>query len=324
MRLTSLCLAATLTTATAVTAAPLDKTIVPADADWVAHIDMEAAMASSIYRIMRDQPDFRADVDEAVAEVKAMFGVDPLKELKDITVFGMGSEEDDIVAVMSTTDALDGVVAQLEGMIASEGGELKTIDADGKTIITLEDGDEVNYACIIRGAMPGTRSVYFAPDLDRLLAGMKVKEEKAPSLMGSDNPLASETPGGGAIFWAAVGDISSLPDADEAAMFTQYARQISIEVGESMNQAYVAATTRTATLEDADNVMAVMNGLLAMGKIAATQDPEMKELVGLLDGLRMEQQGTKVSLRIAMTFNEIERFIRLHATEVEHEHDHAH
>lgn len=72
-----------------VTAAPLDLALVPADARWLMHVDMDAARGSVVLqkgweKAMKMHP----HLEHLSAMAAGMIGFDPRKDLRDVTFFG--------------------------------------------------------------------------------------------------------------------------------------------------------------------------------------------------------------------------------------------
>lgn len=77
-----------------INAAPLDLAAVPADAKWLMHLDMDAARNSVVVqrggeRMMKKNPQAGVMVDV----VSQMVGMDPRKDLRDLTAYGVDTDK---------------------------------------------------------------------------------------------------------------------------------------------------------------------------------------------------------------------------------------
>jgi hypothetical protein len=74
--------------------------IVPADAQWAFHLDMEKFVSSSLFKLLL--ADGRGiDIQKKVGQVSGMFKMDPFKDLKAVTVFGRGGAGEEPVVALS-------------------------------------------------------------------------------------------------------------------------------------------------------------------------------------------------------------------------------
>src|SRR5262245_6317869 len=97
-------------------AGPLHKSRVAPDAQWLAHIDVEAFVDSQIMQFIKTEGD-SIDIDlDDLEQMRKEIGLDPLKDVKDITAYGNGNPENDanFVAVFTTTAAVDQLVEKIK------------------------------------------------------------------------------------------------------------------------------------------------------------------------------------------------------------------
>jgi hypothetical protein len=78
--------------------------IVPADAQWVIHLDMEKLVSSALFKMLTE--DGRGiDIQKKAGEFSEKLKMDPFKDLKAVTVFGRGEAgEEPVVAVSGNFD----------------------------------------------------------------------------------------------------------------------------------------------------------------------------------------------------------------------------
>jgi len=100
--LTAFCLALALGLPAAPAAAlPSEQiAVVPAEAQWALFIDVQKLTSSSMFKELVGQGEL-AKIQGKTDQVFAKLRIDPLKDLKGVTVFGMGKEDEEAVVALS-------------------------------------------------------------------------------------------------------------------------------------------------------------------------------------------------------------------------------
>src|SRR5437763_1617142 len=86
-------------------AGPLDRAVVDRDATWMFHVDVEAGLSSTLGGLAKEK--IAEEGARPGEDLIKKFGVDPLKDIKGLTMYGFKAGEDDGVAVIETTAAVD-------------------------------------------------------------------------------------------------------------------------------------------------------------------------------------------------------------------------
>jgi hypothetical protein len=74
-------------------AEPASLAVVPADAVWMMHLDMDAARESTVVRRMHDRAmKMHPQLEAMITMAKAMTGMDPRKDVHDVTVYGLDTD----------------------------------------------------------------------------------------------------------------------------------------------------------------------------------------------------------------------------------------
>lgn len=79
---------------------PAQLSLVPADAQWALYVDMPKLTSSAMFKALVNQGKM-AKIEGKADQFFTKLKVDPRKDLKAITVFGRGKEEEDAVVVLS-------------------------------------------------------------------------------------------------------------------------------------------------------------------------------------------------------------------------------
>src|SRR6185295_417643 len=155
-------------------AGPLEQTSVDQGATWVVHIDIEAALRSVLGKFLIEKSS--PDLDKAIAAFKARFAIDPRTDLRGITLYGTGADED-------TT----GVIAGNENIKTF----FDSLPREGMSDYKLEDSGGMHswitegkrcYAAV--RAHPGTKSqlAIFSSNKARLEKSLAVIDGSVPTL----------------------------------------------------------------------------------------------------------------------------------------------
>src|SRR5262245_1963783 len=84
----------------------------PADVDFVVHIDVEGLKATQLWKhVSEKSKDLHFDIDE-LDEVRDELGIDPLTDVRAVTLYKIESEEDPTVVLFSSTPKIDEAVAK--------------------------------------------------------------------------------------------------------------------------------------------------------------------------------------------------------------------
>ncbi len=263
-------------------AGPLDKKAVPKSAQWVVHFDMEACMASTFGKYIADH---RAELGlEDLDKVKAEMGIDPLADIKGVTVYGTGPDEQDGVAIFYATGAVDTLVKSLREKEKS----FEQITVNGLKLYSWNDGGETRLAQVREDGK--NRVVIAAADQEHLLAGIAVLDGKTPHLKDEAGTLGSWSPKAGSIvFGAATGlsEAKSLP--------FQHADGVTFDAGETEQELYADLNVAAKSEQEARNMSQVAQGAVAMARIGLAGNPEFKDTVELLDGLTLTCDGKRIT-----------------------------
>lgn len=275
-------------------AASLKTSIIPEDAQWVLHIDIEKFTSTKLFELLMEKEGVKAfkGKDKMIEKL----GIDPLKDLTGITLFGSGQAEKN--AVVSVTgnlnkDHLISLVKQAKGN--------KEIKHGKHTIFQWENnqfGTFVNDNMLIIGR---------AEDMVRnaldVIAG-KQKNIKKTKLMS----YLEEVPRG-AVIQAVVDDISSVAGKNKPMILqkTGMAFFMAMEKNESLN---LKLKMTTDTAETAKNIGQIINGFTAMARMQVQGKEEIKDqALKLLDALNVSVKGNVIEMGIIYPSEDLINFL---------------
>ncbi len=267
---------------------PLNKKLVGAEATWVMHVDVEAAVASSIGKLIAEDVDGKA----GIREVREQCGVDLLKDVKGITIWGVEGAEEDGVAVIHTTAVVDGLLEKYRG----EG--IEEVEEGGYELLKWDEGGEAHYGHIRKTRRGDDRMVFIARRAGDVVRSLEVADGDAPSAASGD-AVIKDTPGENAIVFISVPEIAVLIPGEAAEVMPAFFGKISgvrFEAGERAGELFADGAVTAATSEDATTVQQAALGALAMCKMACVEDA--KEFIKFADAIKISAQERTVKFSV--------------------------
>lgn len=283
-------------------AGPLERRLVAADATWVIHIDVEAAVASTIGRVALVDP----QVVAGLAEARAKYGVDAARDVKGVTLWGSRAEGEDAVIVVHATAAVEDVLAKVRGEAGFE-----VADAGGYEVLRWTRDGETAYGHVRRTRVGDDRIVFIAHRRADLVRSLRVADGEEASAASPD-AILRDTPGAGAIVFVSVPEIATVVPGGMNAYAPPIFGKVQgmrFEAGERAGTLFAEGAVTTATSEDAVTVCQAAQGGLALCKLLASNQPESADLVKLADAVQVAAAERTVTFRIAGSAADIARAI---------------
>jgi len=265
-----------------------DRRLISADADWVAHFDIEAFLASSLFRSIADHDlDFDIRNDDDYREFADELGVDPLAVAKSLTLYGTDERPDDPVAILWATAEFDRVIERIR-----REDEYRSLTEHGLELHGWnDDGD--NGAFHVYTTRAGERLVIYADTTRQIADAVQVLRGERPSLSQSTEPRLTAEPAVGAfLFVQAAGGLSSLSGLDPVSTVAEMANGLILEVGESRSRINLRLAIDTESGEDAMGISQIINGARALAALAGGDIPQ--EVLGLINAVQVQSRGTQV------------------------------
>ncbi|MDP6762718.1 MAG: hypothetical protein QF903_03675 [Planctomycetota bacterium] len=277
----------------------LDRGLVPADAQWLVHIDIESARDTHLVRAavaLAERFDLRAELDQ-YACVEEFLGVDPFSILRSLTVFGgeLGAEDsrsaEQAVAVLRVTSAASAVMDRLVAR-----SEYRAVQLQGRVLHSWDAGGADEVFCQTVAARGSTDLLLLlSGDAGELLRGLRVLEGAAPSLRGAPGPALDARPAAGSFFYAeATGAIPGLDDIRPASSIADKASGVLLDLSERDGLLGVSMAVETESPEDALAIHSLATGALALANVALENDERLFEMQEVLGNLRLSVAGDRV------------------------------
>ena len=279
--------------ALAVLAAPtpadeLNRRWVAPDAEWIVHIDVERLGDSALGKILFAEDGFA----ETQAQIQEELGADITTDLHGITAYGRADWGESGVLIATSTAAAEDVLAAIQEQ--GEGYSSRTV---GDRVLHSFDAEDGRVYAYLGQRRNDGRVIVLSDEAEIVIEALRVM---------SDREVANtkiEVPEGAMIF-AAASDLDRLPEFDATSQVLEGAHDVSLAVREDDGSTTAQLGVATESEDQARDISAVAQGLLAAGRLMAGHDDELAFLTELIDGIRVKARGE--SLRLSITLpNEI-------------------
>ena len=296
MRITHTLLAGTVM-ASAALAGPIKTSDVPAKSSAVVHVNLEALLDSDIGEFVLEHADGLGELDEVRREI----GIDPLKDIRDVTVCLLGDDEEDVVVLATVSDALEDVLDKLDefgdeidhDVRHRYGGDLHTFNMDGNEV-----------AALVREGRGGYR-IAISPNADLLKIVGETIDGDRDSIRGRDHDLGRFGGNDNAFVQLVVFDLGDLPmHADLPSQIAGKINGVIAEIGEDDGQVFCNARIGVEDEDDAENLVRLANGASAFLELAKSMneghDEEIAMAMELLKNLRIKSDGSVIDIRLKL------------------------
>lgn len=283
----------------------------PADVDLVVHFDIEGLKQTELWRRISESAEgqeLRAGLSD-LEELHTRFGIDPLNDVRAVTLFKVEKEEDPTVVLFSTTARIDEALQRFQAV----SGYARVV-ADGIELHTWSEGGagEKAFAYVHAGAAQ-ERVVVLASNETSALHAARVLRGQEPS--HAANPaLLTLAPTRGSFLYLAAKSLPHIEDTPASQVFG-LAQGIQLDLGEAGGFLRAHMGVTTASPQNALDISNVANGLISIARLAGG---EMGELMEVLTGLRMNTRGSEVQVDFEF---EVARLMEILETLQEDDHD---
>lgn len=236
--------------APAIRGTSLQKSIIPADTEWVLHFDMEKYISTQLNgTIMKEEGALK--IKKKSEKFARKYKVDLLKDVKGITIYGKGTG--DKKAVVCITGKFDR--NYLLNLLKKETSYREI--PHGKHIIYNWDGNDF-------GTFASDQLILLSEDEEAVKTSLDVISGKKKNITSS--PLISslnEIPPD-AFLMAAVGDISSITKSRKKPVILKKMGKAVFSIMEKQENLALKLNFDVKSLEDAEQMEQIVRGLIAM------------------------------------------------------------
>lgn len=253
-------------------AEPLNLKQIPADAKWLAHVDVDAMRDSAVVeRFYHECVARLKDAEEHFDKARERIGMDPRSDLHGITLYGSKICKDEGVMIVHANVDKELLLRKAEKAPSHEVTDYK--DFQIHTWMHQKGKHEKKVA----GAFFKDDVLVFGSTVDKVKQALDVLKGEASSLEGKDSPLAQGTPAG-TLFVARAIDLAEA-EAPCKSPLVKKSKQLSLVKGEHEGQWFVEGTLVADSPDVADQVKQVIEGARAMVLLQHGTDDESKNLI---------------------------------------------
>lgn len=275
-------------------AGTIPASVVPDNARWVAHLDMEKFVATNLYGYLEKSGAFEIKSRDLDRWLK----IDIPRDVTGVTVFGLGDGTKDqaVVAVSGKFDK-----PGLLSLIALD-ADHKEIAYGGTTIYSTGDDGF--------GAFVNDNLVVLSESQAGIEKALDTAAGKSKNFTGTGLSASLKEIPSGAFLSGVLPDLSGLGKELGQSKMLDNASGVFFLAQEKQDNLLVRIQLTSASPESAKNMADIVNGLVALGRMSAGQSQggdqaEMARMVSLLDGLKVQQDGKTIRLDFERPSKEI-------------------
>lgn len=289
MRLWAWATAAGLALAGVARGGPLNKAWVPSDASWVVHVDIEAGVGSTVgsYLVANREAWGAKEWDE----FRARTGIDPAADLKGLTIYGPTCDEAHAVAIIDATSATDGLLERLRAKEKS----FTRVEGQRHTLDTWTEHGSPRYGYV--RTIGDRRLIMVSRDKERLEQAISLTDAEQEV---SASPAVAKGPREGSFLFVAALEVDEAAEKSKALMVRKV-RDLRLDFGEAGGQLYGDMALTTGTDQDARDLLQMLEGGVAMGRMMAQSRPELAPLAEASKSLTLSASDS--SVRATFTFD---------------------
>jgi hypothetical protein len=284
-----------------VRAEPLDVKQVAGDAKWVAHVDLDALRAATVFQKARQKfMETHKEAEQHLDKIKDTLGLDVRKDLHGATFYGKEIGKHTGVAIVQAKVDQKLLLAKAEK--APDHKVVKYGSYDVHTWTHKGHGETRTVA----GTFYKDDRLVFASSLEELKAAIDVLDGKA-SGTGPAAPLNDPVPAGATVVLRATGLAgANLPGKCPIA---KQVETLAIVMGEHDGKSFFEAKGAMANTEVVGQVKAIVEGAKALAALHCQDDPQAKKLV---EALEVKVEGKTISLGWTASANDVWEVMQKH------------
>ena len=265
----------------------IPSSIVPETAKWVVHLDMEKFVATGLYGYLEKDGKFEIKS----RDLDRWFKMDIPKDVKSITVFGLGPGDEQIVFAVAGKFDKAGIIA----MVEADKDHQKT--AYGAYTLYSSGSDEY-------GAFINDNLLVFSEGRAVIEKVLDTAGGKAKNFAGTPLSASLKEVPAGAFLSGVLPDLSGLGKEFGQSKVLDKASGLFFLAQEKKESLLVRLQVTAESPESAKNMADVVQGLIAMGRLGGNEG-DMAKIASLLDGLQVKLDGKVLRLDFERPSKEI-------------------
>jgi hypothetical protein len=282
----------------------LDTKVVGGDASWVAHVDVEAIMASELGKMFLTAAEQKEGFANGLEAIKKQIGCDPLKDIRGVTAYGPRLGDRDGVVVFDATvagDKLTDLLKEKESYKADEYGKHTVHQWTEKT--RRRDTVETRYGCFY-----DNKTIVIATARKGLEGALDVLDGKSDSLAKTKAVEALPDPAKGTFFILGADKIAIPKRRRRRAAMLQRVSAVSMQGGESDGGVFFNANVVAGSEADAVNMRTFIQGFLALSEMTRQQE-KFAPLQDLGEKIEISGKGKNVQIAASIPVKSVLRIL---------------
>lgn len=266
--------------------------VVPENARWVAHLDMEKFVATKLYEYLEKDGTFRIKNRDAERWLKLDFP----KDILGVTVFGFEAKTKDntVVAVSGKFNRAD-----LLAWLARD-EDHKEIAHGAYTIYSTDD-DEY-------GAFVTDNLIVVSESREAIQMALDTAAGKTKNFAGTALSAALKEVPAGAFLSGVLPDLSGLGKEIGESKVLDQASGLFFLAQEKQDALLIRLQVTAVSPESAKNMADIVQGLMAMGRMGGNEG-DMARVAKILDGLQVKQDGKVLRIDFERPSREIAELV---------------
>lgn len=283
-------------------AGPLAKTHISADADWVVHINNAQFARTQIGKMIRAELG-ALGIEEKLGGFSAIFGFHPIDDLRNITIYGTGTDESKAVALAQGKFDPDQLIALVTMNPMYE--EIPHGDSIVHKWRDDENTDEHGNQKIMFGCIHKNKTVILGRGLDTVRKAVDVLDGSADNAADSLNLPALKAKG--AFIQIAGKNIARMAAQQGQAAMLKQAESISLAVGEVDSKFYATVSLIANNPEAAQAIGKMADGIIAFMSLARQEQPQLAQIA---NAMKLSYKDNRVSMRLEVDSNKVMAFLK--------------
>lgn len=252
--------------------------LVPEGARWIAHLDMEKFIATDLYGYLEKDGKFQIKSGDLNRWLK----IDVPRDITGVTVFGMGTGDDQIVFAVSGKFDKAGLLA----LVALDKEHQET--PYGSYTLYATGSDEY-------GAFVNDNLLVFSEGRAAIEKVLDAASGKAKSFAGTKLAASLKEVPAGAFLSGVVEDLSGLGKEINQSKLIEKASGLFFLAQEKQSRLQLRLQMNADTPENAKNIADLVQGVMALGRMSGGEG-DMAGLATLVDGIQVKLDGKTVRL----------------------------
>ncbi len=277
---------------------PFDAKIVPADAKWIIHIDVDAVAKSAFWPMVEQRINGNPNTQAGVQKFEMIAGMTLPHDLHSVTLYGLGFNESEGIVVAKANANQQQLLALLQ-----MNPSFNSVTHGEHEIVSWEDKGKT-----MHGAFFATDRVVISQTQENVEKALDLLDGKGDALK-ADSVLAQPAGAGvlAGIASDAVAELAKKPENKNNPVFANITSAW-ITISEQNQNVTLKGTFGAADPTKAQQLKTSAEGLRALGMMLATNesaDPKLKMIAPLLPPLEITSQGSNVMVNWTFPFAQI-------------------